>query len=82
MSKRFKQKLYNIKPLDLHGIQHSEVVRLVEDYVLLNQYDCPLQIITGNSDTMKKIVIGALKAHGFNYLDGDFYNRGYIDVIH
>ena len=81
MSKRFKQSLYQVSPLDLHGVQHKDVCRLVEDYVLLNQYDCPLQIITGNSIKMKTIVINALKSHGFNYSDGDYYNRGYIDVL-
>ena len=57
MPKRFKQKFYRVNPLDLHGIQHSDVCKLVEDYVLLNQPNCPLKIITGNSDKMKAIVI-------------------------
>ena len=81
MSKRLQQKLYQITPLDLHGVKHQDVCKLVEDYILLNQYDCPLQIITGNSNKMKSIVIHALKSHGFNYSDGDYYNRGYIDVF-
>ena len=72
MSKRLKQTFYQIPPLDLHGVKHQDAFRLVEDYVLLNQYDCPLQIITGNSNKMKSIVIDAKKAHGFNYSDGDF----------
>ncbi len=81
MPKRFRQKLDRVKPLDLHGIHHRDVARIVEDYVLLNQDDLPLKIITGNSDKMKTIVIEALIAHKFNYTDGDLYNRGYIDVI-
>ena len=81
MPKRFKQKSHCIKPLDLHGVQHRDVCRLVEDYVLLNQDYFPLKIITGNSDKMKKIVIDTLNQHDFNYSDGDFYNRGYVDVM-
>tara|TARA_B100001123_G_C14734933_1_gene798434 strand:- start:368 stop:565 length:198 start_codon:yes stop_codon:yes gene_type:complete len=40
--------------LDLHGVRHSEVERLVENFVLLNEP--PLEIITGNSDMMSRIV--------------------------
>ena len=81
MPKRFKKNIYIIKPLDLHGEKHADVFRLVEDYVLNNQSELPLQIITGNSDVMKKIVVEALKTHGFNYMEGDYFNRGYIDVL-
>jgi len=44
-----------IKTLDLHGVRHDDVERLVENFVLLN--DPPLKIITGNSDRMSNIVI-------------------------
>ena len=81
MPKRFNQKYHKIEPLDLHSVKHSDVVVLVEDYVLTNQAFCPLTIITGNSDKMKKIVIGALRSHGFKYSEGDYYNRGYISVL-
>ena len=43
-----------MKKLDLHGVRHSEVDRLVENFVLLN--DAPLTIICGNSDKMIKLV--------------------------
>ena len=39
--------------LDLHGIRHDDVERLVENFVLLNEP--PLTIITGNSDKMRDI---------------------------
>jgi len=81
MTKRFNQKYQKLKPLDLHNVKHGDVVVLVEDYVLTNQDLCPLTIITGNSDKMKKIVIDTLNVHGFNYLEGDYYNRGYISVL-
>lgn len=38
--------------LDLHGIRHSEVDRLVENFIYLNQDEIPLTIICGNSNTM------------------------------
>tara|TARA_B100001250_G_C19718658_1_gene752764 strand:+ start:810 stop:1043 length:234 start_codon:yes stop_codon:yes gene_type:complete len=70
-----------IHELDLHGIQHRDVKSLVEDFVLKNQKSLPLKIITGNSEKMKFLVIDVLNIHGFQYSDGDYYNRGYIDVL-
>ena len=81
MTKRFTRKQEPLRQLDLHGVRHSDVKVLVEDFVLENQNYLPIKIITGNSDKMKSIVVGVLKEHGFSYSDGDLYNRGYIDVI-
>ena len=81
MTKRFTKKYQPTLELDLYGIQHQEVFVLVEDFVLKNQNQLPLKIITGNSEKMKSIVINVLNQHEFNYLNGDYYNRGYIDVL-
>ena len=43
-----------IKKLDLHGVRHHDVERVVENFVLLNEP--PLEIICGNSDKMQDIV--------------------------
>jgi len=43
-----------IKKLDLHGVRHHDVERLVENFVLLNEV--PLEIICGNSDRMQDLV--------------------------
>ena len=40
-----------MKVLDLHGVRHEEVERLLENFILLNEP--PLKVITGNSDHMK-----------------------------
>ena len=42
-----------VKTLDLHGIRHDEVDRLVENLILLND---DWKIICGNSDEMIQIV--------------------------
>lgn len=42
--------------LDLHGIRHGEVDRIVEDFIYMNQGEFPLEIICGNSEKMIKIV--------------------------
>ena len=51
-----KDKLNNI--LDLHGIKHVDVDRLVENFVFLEQP--PLTIICGNSEKMIKLVRNTL----------------------
>ena len=55
----------NIKQLDLHGIRHSEVDRMVENFVLLNEP--PIRIITGNSDKMTELVLTVLHRHNINH---------------
>jgi hypothetical protein len=42
--------------LDLHGVRHYEVDRLVENFIYLNQDAVPLTIICGNSGRMLDLV--------------------------
>lgn len=72
---------FNIAALNLHNVKHSDAQNLVENYVLCNQNNLPLKIITGDSDKMKSIVIQCLKTHRFKYQIGDYYNRGYIVIL-
>ena len=51
--------------LDLHGIRHEDVNRVVENFVLLNE--TPLNIITGNSIMMRELVVEVLERHKFVY---------------
>ena len=51
--------------LDLHGVRHEEVDRLVENFILLNEP--PLRIITGNSDEMRELVGNVLKRHKISW---------------
>ena len=51
--------------LDLHGIKHEDVNRVVENFVLLNE--TPLSIITGNSKMMRELVVEVLEKHKFVY---------------
>ena len=53
------------KKLDLHGVKHQDVDRLVENFVLLN--NPPLEIITGHSDKMPKLVREVLDRHNINW---------------
>mgnify|MGYP003118558630 FL=1 len=53
------------KKLDLHGIKHEDVDRIVENFVLLN--NPPLTIITGNSQKMSEIVREVLVRHNIYF---------------
>ena len=53
--------------LDLHGVKHEEVEKMLEDFIFLNEP--PFRIITGNSIRMKEIVTEVLEKHGFTYSD-------------
>ena len=73
MSKPIDQKL------DLHGITHDMIGELLEEYCFLNTP--PFKIITGNSNNMKKIVIKFLNKNDFKYMEGNYYNQGFIQVL-
>ena len=55
----------DINILDLHGIRHSEVDRLVENFILLEKP--PLTITCGNSDKMIKLVKDVLEKYDVNW---------------
>jgi len=42
--------------LDLHGVRHVEVEPIVENFILMNQGEFPLEIICGNSAKMIQLV--------------------------
>jgi len=64
--------------LDLHGEKHEDVDRIVENFILLSE--CPIKIVTGNSDKMKEIVKLVIKRHGFDW-KYDEPNYGCLIVI-
>ena len=68
--------------LDLHGVRHHEVERLVENFVLLNE--TPLTIICGNSDRMINIVqnkLSEIQHEHFNKMIIDSYTWGVIKIL-
>ena len=64
------------RTLDLHGVRHNDVERLVENFILLNEP--PLIIITGNSQRMNEIVINKLMVNDINF---DRWGSGKIKVL-
>ena len=69
--------------LDLHGISHYEVSNLIDQFIWesmnMNQYD--VEIVTGNSDKMKKVVIEVINEYKLQYQIGDGWNTGYIRIF-
>ena len=54
-----------MKTLDLHGVRHEDVERLLENFILLNE--APLQVITGNSTYMQSKFESFCSKHHINY---------------
>ena len=74
--------MVNNKKLDLHGVRHHDVERLVENFVLLNEP--PLEIICGNSDKMMSIVefkLGEIQQKHFNTMIIYSYSWGVIKIL-
>jgi len=65
-----------METLDLHGLKHHEIDRIVENFVLMN--DLPLRIITGNSMTMHKMVREVLSR---NDLRGEYESHWNLGAV-
>jgi ribonucleotide monophosphatase NagD (HAD superfamily) len=68
-----------MKELDLHGVLHSEVEGVVENFALLNSSELPIRIITGNSTKMKTLTQFILEFHNFEFYT-PIHNSGEIIV--
>jgi hypothetical protein len=69
------------RTLDLHGVKHSEVDKLLENfYFWKGKINDKSIIITGDSSDMQKIVLKFLNINNFSYIVPT-YNSGIIEVI-
>ena len=66
--------------LDLHGVRHSAVKVEVKNYLFLNQEDCPILIICGNSQKMISLVEEVLTKIESSFEVGSGINYGTIMV--
>lgn len=62
----------NSAELDLHGVRHSDVDRLVENFIYLNQNEIPLTIICGNSNTMMQLARDVVNRIGCVFVEPRF----------
>jgi cytochrome c len=66
---------------DCHGMTYLEVEDKFENWLLLNSSDLPLQIITGNSEEMRAIVVKYLEKHKFTMYEVPAFNSGALIVL-
>ena len=67
-----------MKTLDLHGIRHEGVVQQVHSFVYNNEL--PLRIITGKSETMRKIVVDTVSLLGYHSHYERLINEGSLII--
>ena len=65
-----------INKLDLHGVKHEDVDRIVENFVLLNEV--PMKIITGNSEKMMLMTLDVLNRHEFEW---ERWASSYVTIL-
>lgn len=66
--------------VDLHGVKHCNVERVLEDNFLVRENRDGWQIITGRSSMMKDIVINFLEYNGYQWYI-PMWNEGMIIII-
>jgi len=69
-----------MKKLDLHGKTYEESEFLVTVFIENNIDDLPIQIITGNSVEMKKIVIRIIEKYNLKANPKTDYNLGCLVI--
>lgn len=69
------------RTLDLHGIKHSEVPRMVDQFLWeqIQKRSTSVEIITGNSNHMKQIVKESLNDYNLDSYE-EAFNQGKIIV--
>ena len=64
--------------LDLHGVRHYEMDRLVENFILL--HSTPVRIIVGNSTRMHELTAEVLDRTGFSWEYEHYFNLGALII--
>ncbi|MAV64937.1 MAG: hypothetical protein CBD97_02615 [Pelagibacteraceae bacterium TMED237] len=69
-----------MKSLDLHGISHESAKVLVVTFIDSNLDKLPIEIITGNSNYMKKIVLDIVNKYDLKASPKNYYNLGCLVI--
>jgi DNA-nicking Smr family endonuclease len=69
--------------LDLHGKSHYDVSNLLDQFIWESmKLGFPsIEVVTGNSQRMKNVVIDVISEYQFSYEVGNFWNSGYIRIF-
>ena len=65
-----------MKRLDLHSISHENAIIIVEDFIICNFMNLPIEIITGNSIDMQNILKEVVKQHKLRMVPSNPNNLG------
>jgi DNA-nicking Smr family endonuclease len=73
--------IYSMNTIDLHGVKHEDVSRLLDSFLWQNMQKKikEVRVITGNSDEMKRIVRETLSDYGFSS-EEEYFNSGALIV--
>jgi DNA-nicking Smr family endonuclease len=66
----------NHKSLDLHGSTHEEAEMLIDEFIIKNIDQLPLEIITGNSVDMLEILRKIVSTHNLKLIPSNSFNMG------
>ena len=69
-----------MKKLDLHGIKHNDSKQLILNFIEKNIDKLPVEIITGNSIEMQKIVKEIISSFNLKYSYPNFKNLGSLII--
>ena len=62
--------------LDLHSTSHNDANILIEEFIIKNASNLPVEIITGNSVDMQNILSGLIVKHNLRLTPSHFKNMG------
>ena len=65
-----------METLDLHDLSHKEAENLAEEFIIKNFTNMPIEIITGNSINMQKILRIIAKEHNLRIVPSHANNLG------
>ena len=64
------------KSLDLHGKNYKEAEILIDEFIIRNIEQLPLEVITGNSVDMQKILKEIVAKHNLKIIPSNSFNMG------
>ena len=71
-----------MKSLDLHGVIHADAEELVDSFIGRYFHKLPVEIITGNSADMQKIVKKVIKSYKLKIEPTNYMNLGSYVISH
>ncbi len=62
--------------LDLHNVSHENASIIIDDFIISNFLDLPIEVITGNSVDMQSILRSIIKKHRLRMVPTHANNLG------